>query len=97
MKISKEEILHIANLADLNLEENEIRVYENTLYIYENGVYKKNEKNIHRKIIEIYPKSTIRMQKEVISYLLTIAPEAELQYDNFINFYIITSFSSITI
>ena len=47
---------------------------------------KENEKSIHRKIIEIYPKSTIRMQKEVISYLLTIAPEAELQYDNFINF-----------
>lgn len=46
---------------------------------------KENEKSIHRKIIEIYPKSTIRMQKEVISYLLTIAPEAELQYDNFIN------------
>lgn len=73
-------------IANQLLEENEIRVYENTLYIYENGVYKKNEKTIHRKIIEIYHKSTIRMQKEVISYLLTIAPEVELQYDNFINF-----------
>ncbi len=27
MKVSKEEILHIANLADLNLEENEIEQY----------------------------------------------------------------------
>ena len=27
MKVSKEEILHIANLADLNLEENEIDTY----------------------------------------------------------------------
>ena len=27
MKISKEEILHIANLADLNIEENEIEKY----------------------------------------------------------------------
>ena len=68
------------------LQENEIRVFEDTLYIYENGVYRKNEKTIHRKIIEIYPKSTIRMQKEVISYLLTIAPEVELKHDNLINF-----------
>ena len=67
------------------LQENEIRVFEDTLYIYENGVYRKNEKTIHRKIIEIYPKSTIRMQKEVISYLLTIAPEVELKHDNLIN------------
>ena len=28
MKISKEEILHIANLADLNIEEQEIEKYE---------------------------------------------------------------------
>lgn len=84
--ISEPEKMSHNIIANQLLEENEIRVYENTLYIYENGVYKKNEKSIHRKIIEIYPKSTIRMQKEVISYLLTIAPEAELQYDNFINF-----------
>ena len=31
MKVSKEEILHIANLADLYLEENEIEQYINNL------------------------------------------------------------------
>lgn len=68
------------------LEENKIRVYENTLYIYDNGVYKRNEKNLQRKIIEIYSKATIKMQKEVIAYLLTIAPEVELKSNNIINF-----------
>lgn len=68
------------------LQENEIRVFENTLYIYENGVYRRNEKSIHRKIIEIYPKATTRMQKEVMSYLQTMAPEVTLKYENIINF-----------
>ena len=85
-EISEPEKMSHNVIANQLLEKNEIRVYENTLYIYENGVYRKNEKIIHRKIIEIYPKSTIRMQKEVISYLLTIAPEAELKYNNLINF-----------
>ena len=67
--ISEPEKMSHNVIANQLLEENEIRVYENTLYIYENGVYKKNEKSIHRKIIEIYPKSAISMQKEVISYL----------------------------
>lgn len=31
MKVSKEEILHIANLANLNLEENEVNNYLNNL------------------------------------------------------------------
>ena len=31
MKVSKEEILHIANLANLNLEENEVNNYWNNL------------------------------------------------------------------
>lgn len=68
------------------LQENEIRVFEDTLYIYENGVYRRNEKSINRKIIEIYPKATTRMQKEVKSYLLTMAPEVQLKYENLINF-----------
>lgn len=68
------------------LQENEIRVFEDTLYIYENGVYRRNEKSINRKIIEIYPKATTRMQKEVKSYLLTMAPEVQLKYENVINF-----------
>lgn len=67
------------------LQENEIRVFEDTLYIYENGVYRRNEKSINRKIIEIYPKATTRMQKEVKSYLLTMAPEVQLKYENLIN------------
>ena len=68
------------------LQENEIRVFEDTLYIYENGVYRRNEKSINRKIIEIYPKATTRMQKEVKSYLITMAPEVQLKYENLINF-----------
>lgn len=68
------------------LQENEIRVFEDTLYIYEDGVYRRNEKSINRKIIEIYPKATTRMQKEVKSYLLTMAPEVQLKYENLINF-----------
>ena len=68
------------------LQENEIRVFENTLYIYENGVYRRNEKSIHRKIIEMYPKATTRMQKEVMSYLLTMAPEENLKHKSIINF-----------
>lgn len=68
------------------LQENEIRVFEDTLYIYENGVYRRNEKSINRKIIEIYPKATTRMQKEVKSYLLTMATEVQLKYENVINF-----------
>lgn len=68
------------------LQENEIRVFEDTLYIYENGVYRRNEKSINRKIIEIYPKATTSMQKEVKSYLLTMAPEVQLKYENVINF-----------
>lgn len=68
------------------LQENEIRVFEDTLYIYENGVYRRNEKSINRKIIEIYHKATTRMQKEVKSYLLTMAPEVQLKYENLINF-----------
>lgn len=68
------------------LQENQIRVFEDTLYIYENGVYRRNEKSINRKIIEIYPKATTRMQKEVKSYLLTMAPEVQLKYENLINF-----------
>lgn len=68
------------------LQENEIRVFEDTLYIYENGVYRRNEKSINRKIIEIYPKATTRMQKEVKSYLLTMALEVQLKYENLINF-----------
>ena len=34
MKISKEEILHIANLADLNIEEQEIEKYELNLKFF---------------------------------------------------------------
>ena len=68
------------------LQENEIRVFEDTLYIYEDGVYRRNEKSINRKIIEIYPKATTRMQKEVKSYLITMAPEVQLKYENLINF-----------
>ena len=68
------------------LQENEIRVFEDTLYIYEDGVYRRNEKSINRKIIEIYPKATTRMQKEVKSYLMTMAPEVQLKYENLINF-----------
>lgn len=85
-EVKEEEKLSHNVIANRLLEENEIRVYENTLYIYENGVYRKNEKSIHRKIIEMYPKATIRIQKEVISYLLTIAPEVEEKDDNVINF-----------
>lgn len=85
-EVNEEEKLSHNVIAKRLLEENEIRVYENTLYIYDNGVYRKNEKSIHRKIIEMYPKATIRMQKEVISYLLTIAPEVDIKCNNIINF-----------
>ncbi|MBQ2835784.1 MAG: hypothetical protein IJE68_02990 [Clostridia bacterium] len=86
-EVKKDEKMSHDMIANILLRENNICVYENTLYIYEQGVYRQNEKYINKKIIEIYPKATLRLRKEVMAYLLTIAPERNLEASsNIINF-----------
>lgn len=74
-------------VANKLLDENEIVVYENDICIYEDGVYKKDEKDISRKVIEIVPDANTYFRKEVYNYLLLKAEEREFDREcGIINF-----------
>lgn len=84
MKISKEEILHIANLADLNIKEEEIEQYANNLQDILNFVNildNVNTDNIEESIgavgnVNVFRKDEIK-QFEDMELLLQNAPEKE--------------------
>lgn len=74
-------------IGDTLLQNNNMYVFENDICIYENGVYKKNEKDISKKVIELVPDSTIRFRNEVYQYLLLKAEEKQFDRENgIINF-----------
>jgi len=74
-------------IGDTLLRNNNMYVFENDICIYENGVYKKNEKDISRKIIELVPDSTIHFRNEVYQYLLLKAEEKQVERESgIINF-----------
>ena len=74
-------------IGDKLLQDNNMYIFENDICIYENGVYKKNEKDIERKVIELVPDSTIHFRNEVYQYLLLKAEEKEFDRENgIINF-----------
>ena len=84
---SKFEKLTHDEVAKKLLDENEIVVYENDICIYEDGVYKKNEKDISRKVIQIVPDANTYFRKEVYNYLLLKAEEKEFDREcGIINF-----------
>ena len=84
MKISKEEILHIANLADLNIKEEEIEQYANNLQDILNFVNildNVNTDNIEESIgavgnVNVFRKDEIK-KFEDMELLLQNAPEKE--------------------
>ena len=62
-------------------------LFENDICIYEEGVYKKNEKDISKKILELVPDSTIHFRNEVYQYLLLKTAEKQFDRENgIINF-----------
>lgn len=74
-------------IANTLLQNNNIYVFENDICIYENGVYRKNEKNVFRKVIELVPDATIRFRNEVYQYLLLTTKEKEIDRESgIINF-----------
>lgn len=74
-------------IGDTLLQNNNMYVFENDICIYENGVYKKNEKDISRKIIDLVPDSTIHFRNEVYQYLLLKAEEKQVERESgIINF-----------
>lgn len=74
-------------IGDTLLQNNNMYIFENDICIYENGVYKKNEKDISKKVIELVPDSTIRFRNEVYQYLLLKAEEKQFDRENgIINF-----------
>lgn len=84
MKVSKEEILHIAKLANLNLEENEVDSYiENLQEIlnFANIVNNANIEGVEESIGVLEAKNVFRRdeikQFEDIEALLQNAPEQE--------------------
>ena len=84
MKISKEEILHIANLADLNIKEEEIEQYANNLQDILNFVNildNVNTDNVEESIgaagnVNVFRKDEIKQFKDM-ELLLQNAPEKE--------------------
>ena len=84
MKISKEEILHIANLADLNIKEEEIEQYANNLQDILNFVNildNVNTDNVEESIgavgnVNVFRKDEIK-KFEDMELLLQNAPEKE--------------------
>ena len=84
MKISKEEILHIANLADLNIKEEEIEQYANNLQDILNFVNildNVNTENVEESIsaagnVNVFRKDKIK-KFEDMELLLQNAPEKE--------------------
>ena len=84
MKISKEEILHIANLADLNIKEEEIEQYANNLQDILNFVNildNVNTENVEESIsaagnVNVFRKDEIK-KFEDMELLLQNAPEKE--------------------
>ena len=74
-------------VADALLQNNNMYIFENDICIYEKGVYKKNEKDIAKKIIELVPDSTIHFRNEVCQNLLLKAEEKQFDRENgIINF-----------
>lgn len=74
-------------IGDILLQNNNMYIFENDICIYEDGVYKKNEKDISKKVIELVPDSTIRFRNEVYQYLLLKAEEKQFDRENgIINF-----------
>lgn len=74
-------------IGDTLLQNNNMYIYENDICIYEDGVYKKNEKDISKKVIELVPDSTIRFRNEVYQYLLLKVEEKEFDREcGIINF-----------
>lgn len=74
-------------IGDTLLKDNNMYVFENDICIYENGVYKKNEKDISKKVIELIPDSTIHFRNEVYQYLLLKAEEKQVNRESgIINF-----------
>lgn len=84
MKISKEEILHIANLADLNIKEEEIEQYANNLQDILNFVNildNVNTDNVEESIgavgnVNVFRKDEIKQFKDM-ELLLQNAPDKE--------------------
>lgn len=74
-------------IGDILLKNNNMYIFENDICIYENGVYKKNEKDISKKVLELVPDSTIHFRNEVYQYLLLKTEEKEFDRENgIINF-----------
>lgn len=74
-------------IANILIQNNNIYTFENDICVYENGVYKKDEKSISRKVIELVPDATIHFRNEVYQYLLLTAKEKEVNRESgIINF-----------
>lgn len=74
-------------IGDMLLKNNYMYIFENDICIYKDGVYKKNGKEISKKILELVPDSTIHFRNEVYQYLLLKAEEKQFDRENgIINF-----------
>lgn len=74
-------------IANILMKNNDIYTFENDICVYESGVYKKDEKSISRKVIELVPDATIHFRNEVYQYLLLTAKEKEIDRESgIINF-----------
>ena len=74
-------------IGDKLLQNNNMYIFENDICIYEDGVYKKNEKDVSKKILELVPDSTIHFRNEVYQYLLLKLDEKKFDRENgIINF-----------
>jgi len=69
-------------VADVLLQKNNIYIFENDICIYQDGVYKKSERDVSRKVIELVPDSTIHFRNEVYQNLLLRAEEKQFDREN---------------
>lgn len=81
------EKLDHTEIAEIIMNENELKLFNNSIYIYNNGVYSNSKQLLERKILEICNKAKKNTREEVTEYLKIKLENEELEVNKyFINF-----------